>query len=240
MEAKQWQPKVSFYSRVISKGAGWKHQHWAVYCFVNRLLVLMAILMTQAVYSLPLSFLIQGERERNKMGKKNVKGNDYLRVWESGGIDCKKELRLTMHFSARGTLNCCSLHHSGHLENRLGRSQHERRVVRHQRWNLGADLFDQSWPELHYVDSPITGNDSVLIGFFQTPQSATCMSLGCPLVSSVSLFRLSFFIWSESISIVDFFDICESCHLKPYRTCLAASSLLAFPLSAEFFQLFLL
>lgn len=49
-----------------------------------------------------------------------------------------------MHFSARATLNCCSLHYSGHLENGLGWSQDERRVVRHQRWNLGADLFDQS------------------------------------------------------------------------------------------------
>lgn len=66
-------------------------------------------------------------------------------IWEcekEEDKDATSEVRLTVHFLAGGTLNCCSLHYTGHLGNGLGRSQDEWRIVRLQRRNLRAGLFD--------------------------------------------------------------------------------------------------
>ena len=144
----------------------------------------------------------------------------------------KSEERLTMRFLARGTVNCCSLHlwpFGEWIEMVSG-------------WMVYCEMLLSVvwiesrfiWPELTrsaLLKNPLIGNDSLLIGFLQTPLSPTnlkqslylsvCVSrkLSClvsliiqvnflfSLSQSVSLFNLGavlewwVFICLESLSI---------------------------------------
>ncbi len=189
----------------------------------------MDILMTLAVYSSPLSFtIIKRERQRRwkkEMVKiKRVKRWREMIIWEAEKEkDTKSEERLTMCFLAKGTVNCCSLHQwpfGEWIEIVSG-------------WMVYCEMLASVvWSESCFdhltrsdqvciieESNPLIVNDSLLIGFLQTPLYPTnskqsldrsvCVSLGRCLVSLASWFRLIFSFLCLSLSFI--LELCWNC-----------------------------